>query len=109
MLFRSGRNLLTLPDNVKIWSGHDYPPEDEQGRAPYMTVRDQRVTNKHLKTDINEDEFVALREQRDATLAEPKLLNQALQMNIRAGNLPLPSSSGLRMLHMPLKLDNCQW
>lgn len=74
-----------------------------------MTVREQRETNKHLKTGIDEDEFVALRKERDATLDEPRLLHQALQMNIRGGRLPLPSSSGVRMLQVPLKLNNCQW
>ncbi|KAK5047327.1 hypothetical protein LTR84_006849 [Exophiala bonariae] len=108
-LFRSGRSLLNLPDDVKIWSGHDYPPEDKQERAPYMTVREQRETNKHLKMDIDEDQFVALRKKRDATLDEPRLLHQALQMNIRGGRLPLPSPAGVRMLQIPLKLDHCQW
>ncbi|RVX74952.1 hypothetical protein B0A52_01229 [Exophiala mesophila] len=109
MLFRSGRKLLQLPDHVKIWSGHDYPPEDQKGRVPWMTVRQQRDQNKHLKEDVTETDFVALRQQRDATLGPPKLLDQSLQINIRAGRLPRPSSSGLRMLHVPLKLEHAQW
>lgn len=109
MLFRSGRKLLTLPEHVKIWSGHDYPPDDQKGRMPWMTVRDQRETNKHLKLDIHEDEYVTMRRQRDATLAEPTLLYQALQINIRAGRLPPPSASGLRMMLVPLKVDSAQW
>lgn len=109
MLFRSGRKLLELPDHVKIWSGHDYPPDDEKGRLPWMTVHDQREQNKHLKSDISEDDYVRLRRQRDATLAEPRLLHQALQINVRAGRLPLPSASGMRVIHVPLKLKWTQW
>lgn len=109
MLFRSGRKLLELPDHVKIWSGHDYPPDDEKGRLPWMTVHDQREQNKHLKLDISEDDYVRLRRQRDATLAEPRLLHQALQINIRAGHLPPPSASGMRVIHVPLKLNGTQW
>lgn len=108
-LFQSGRKLLQLPEHVKIWSGHDYPPEEQNGRLPCMTVRDQREQNKHLKSTIQMDDFVKMRKERDASLAEPKLLNQALQINIRAGRLPPPSSSGLRMIHMPLKLEDHVW
>jgi glyoxylase-like metal-dependent hydrolase (beta-lactamase superfamily II) len=108
-LFLSGKKLLQLPEHVKIWSGHDYPPEDQKGRLPWMTVRDQREKNKHLKTGIEVDDFVTLRQQRDASLAEPRLLNQALQINIRAGRLPSPSAAGLRVIQMPLKLDDCTW
>lgn len=109
MLFQSGRKLLALPDHVKIWSGHDYPPEHQQDRLPWMIVRDQRKQNRHLKADVTESDFVKLQQQRDATLGEPKLLNHALQINIRAGRLPTPSASGLRMIHTPLKLDGEIW
>lgn len=59
-----------------------------------MTVRDQREKNEHLKTGVEVDEFVTMRQQRDASLAEPKLLDQALQINIQAGRLPSPSVAG---------------
>lgn len=108
-LFASGKKLLQLPEHIKIWSGHDYPPEEHKGRLPWMTVRDQREQNKHLKTGMKVDDFVALRQQRDASLAEPKLLNQALQINIRAGRLPPASNAGLRMIHVPLRLGDNLW
>jgi hypothetical protein len=71
-----------------------------------MTVQDHRELNKHLKDGISEEQFVALRQERDAGLAAPKLLHQSLQVNIRAGRLPEPTSTGLRLLHIPLKIAN---
>lgn len=74
-----------------------------------MSVEDHKAENKHLKTGITEDEFVYLRKERDANLAEPKLLHQSLQVNIRAGHLPGPTKTGHRMLHLPLKLKGVEW
>lgn len=108
-LFSSGRKLLSLPNHVKLWSGHDYPPADRKEPAPFMTVQQHREQNKHLKDGVSEQEFVLLRQKRDATLAEPKLLHQSLQMNIRAGRLPEPTASGDRMLCVPLKLKSVEW
>ncbi|KAJ5459223.1 hypothetical protein N7530_011167 [Penicillium desertorum] len=103
-LFRSGRKILSLSDNVKIWTGHDYPPQGRSDPVPWMSVQDHKKLNKHFKDGINEEEFVALRKERDAGLAEPKLLHQSLQINIRAGRLPSPTKFGQRLLHLPLKL-----
>jgi hypothetical protein len=74
-----------------------------------MTVHDHRELNKHLKDGISEEQFVALRQERDAGLAAPKLLHQSLQINIRAGKLPGPTEAGLRLLHVPLKTRNDGW
>lgn len=108
-LFQSGHKLLGLPDHVKIWTGHDYPPEERKSPMSWMSVEDHKAENKHLKTGITADEFVALRKERDAKLAEPKLLHQSLQINIRAGHLPTPTETGHRMLHLPLKLKGVEW
>ncbi|KAF6817065.1 metallo-beta-lactamase superfamily protein [Colletotrichum plurivorum] len=108
-LYRSGRRLLSLPDHVRIWTGHDYPPEGRQKPVPWMTVREHRTQNKHLKDGVSERDFVAQRRERDATLGEPKLLHQSLQTNIRAGRLPKPTESGHLMLRLPLKLGNLRW
>ena len=78
-LFRSGRKLLSLSDHVKIWTGHDYPPQGRGDPVPWMSVQDHKKLNKHFKDGISEEEFVALRKERDAGLAEPKLLHQSLQ------------------------------
>lgn len=69
---------------------------------PYLSVGGHRAQNKHLMDGYSKDEFVALRRERDSKLAEPRLLHQSLQMNIRAGSLPKPSPEGDRMLHTPL-------
>ncbi|KAJ9269273.1 hypothetical protein DTO212C5_4545 [Paecilomyces variotii] len=107
-LYNSGRKLLSLPDHVKIWPGHDYPPEG-RGPAPWISVKAHREKNTHLNDKVTEDEFVTFRKERDAKLAEPRLLHQSLQMNIRAGRLPKPTESGHRMLHLPLKLRGLEW
>jgi hypothetical protein len=89
---------------VKIWTGHDYP---SQGRkpTPYMTVEEHKQQNKHLRDGITEQDFVAMRTQRDQTMAAPRLIHPSLQMNIRSGRLPKPTSSGLQMLHLPLNVQ----
>ncbi|KAG9858094.1 putative metallo-beta-lactamase domain protein, partial [Aureobasidium melanogenum] len=108
-LFSSGRKLLSLPDHVKIWTGHDYLTEERDEAVPFMSVRDHKEKNKHLRDGLTEEEFVALRTHRDATLAAPKLLHPSLQMNIRAGRLPKATASGERFLHLPLKLGGIEW
>lgn len=76
---------------------------------PWMSVQEHRKLNKHLKDGISEEQFVALRRERDAGLAAPKLLHQSLQINIRAGRLPQPTDAGLRLLHVPLKIGTDGW
>jgi len=72
--------------------------------VPYTTVAEQRASNKHLKTGTTEAEFVQWRNERDAGLAEPRLIHQALQFNIRGGRLPVARENGDRFLHVPLKV-----
>lgn len=74
-----------------------------------MTVEEHRKQNKHLMDGVTEEEFVKMRQARDMTLAAPKLLHQSLQMNIRGGKLPAASSTGQRMLHLPLQLGDLRW
>ncbi|KAK2600510.1 hypothetical protein N8I77_010037 [Diaporthe amygdali] len=107
-LYKSGRKLLSLPDHVKIWTGHDYPP---QGREPmpFMTVEEHKRENKHLRDGISEQDFVTMRNERDEKLSAPRLMHPSLQMNIRSGRLPKPTSSGQQLLHLPLKLQDAQW
>ncbi|KAH7349068.1 putative metallo-beta-lactamase domain protein [Pyrenochaeta sp. MPI-SDFR-AT-0127] len=108
-LFKSGQKLLALPDQVKIWTGHDYPPAGRKLPVPYMTVKEHKEQNKHLRSGITEDEFVTLRRERDAALGAPRLLHQSLQINIRAGRLPDPTEAGHRLLHVPLKPQGLDW
>lgn len=109
-LYASTRKLLDLPDNVKIWTGHDYPACPGRCEAvPWMTVRDHKKKNKHLSQDVEEEDFLRLRQERDAGLAAPKLLDASLQINIRAGRLPRPTPGGKRLIHLPMQIEGEGW
>ncbi|RKU48937.1 hypothetical protein DL546_009261 [Coniochaeta pulveracea] len=110
-LYESVQKLLSLPDDFKIWTGHDYPPggDSRTEPKPYQTVAEQAEANKHVKKGVPESDFVQWRNGRDASLAEPKLLHQSLQFNIRAGRLPTPSVSGDRLVHVPLRIAGETW
>jgi len=101
-LYRSIQRLLSLPDETRVFVGHDYLP---QGRTDYRfetTVAEQRAHNIHIGGGVSEDAFVAMREARDATLGAPQLILPSLQVNIRAGDLPPPDANGQRYLRLPL-------
>ncbi|WP_454751887.1 MBL fold metallo-hydrolase [Cupriavidus necator] len=102
-LYRSIRKLLDLPSNTRLFMCHDYPPE---GREPAWetTVRAQREGNTQVHDGVNEEQFVAMRQARDATLAMPTLLLPSVQVNIRAGELPPPDANGVRYLKIPLNV-----
>lgn len=100
-LFRSIQGILKLPGETRIFVGHDY---GHGGRNPQWesTVTAQRRNNTHLKGDPAEDEFVRIREIRDAELPLPHLMLQALQVNIRGGRLPEPEANGVSYLKVPI-------
>lgn len=100
-LYRSIRKLLDLPGETRLFTCHDYPPEG-RGPAWETTVRDQRNRNIHVRDGVTEEQFVAMRQARDATLAMPTLILPSVQINIRAGELPLPEANGVRYLKIPL-------
>ena len=102
-LYRSIRRILALPDETRIFVGHDYLPEGRRDFRWETTVAAQKADNIHVGGGRSEDDFVAMREARDATLKAPALLLPALQVNIRAGALPPPGASGRRFLKIPLK------
>ncbi|KAJ5634542.1 metallo-beta-lactamase domain protein [Penicillium herquei] len=108
-LYRSSRKLLALDEHVKIWPGHDYPPDGRDSPIACMSVADHKKQNKHVAESVLESDFVAMRTERDAKLNAPRLLHPSLQINIRAGKLPRPLNSGHRMLHLPLKLNGLEW
>ncbi|MBX5179753.1 TIGR01244 family phosphatase [Rhizobium lentis] len=108
VLWKSIQDILALPDETRIFTGHDYQPD---GRAPRWesTVADQKKFNPHL-AGVTEEEFVALRTKRDKTLPMPKLILHALQINIRGGRLPEPEANGKRYLKFPLDaLQGAAW
>ncbi len=100
-LYRSVRRLLALPPQTVMHVCHDYPPAGRQA-AWTTTVAEQRATNIHVKDGIGEDEFVALRTARDATLEVPTLILPSIQVNVRAGQLPPADENGVAYLRIPL-------
>lgn len=108
-LWKSIQDILALPDETRIFTGHDYQPG---GRAPMWesTVAEQKATNTHMSKCKTEDAFVKVREARDATLPMPKLILHALQINTNAGRLPEPEANGRRYLKIPLNLlEGAAW
>lgn len=105
-LYRSIRRLLDLPPTTRIYLCHDYKAPDRDTYAWETTVAMQREHNIHAHEGIGEDEFVAMREARDAQLASPALLLPSIQVNIRAGRLPAAESNHVRYLKIPLRLPD---
>ncbi|NML18183.1 MBL fold metallo-hydrolase [Azohydromonas caseinilytica] len=100
-LYRSIRRLLALPAATRMFVCHDYPPKGREA-AWETTVAEQRAKNLHVHDGVSEDEFVALRQARDATLEVPTLILPSIQVNVRAGRLPPPDDNGVAYLRIPL-------
>jgi len=101
-LFRSLRRILSLPPETRLFMCHDYLPK---GRTEYVwetTVAAERAGNIHAHDGVSEDEFVAMREARDATLDMPRLILPSVQVNMRAGHLPPPDANGITYLKIPV-------
>lgn len=101
-LFRSLRRILSLPPETRLFMCHDYLPK---GRTTYVwetTVAAEREGNIHAHDGVTEDEFVMMREARDATLDMPRLILPSVQVNMRAGHLPPPDDNGITYLKLPV-------
>jgi glyoxylase-like metal-dependent hydrolase (beta-lactamase superfamily II) len=108
-LWKSIQDILALPDETRIFTGHDYQPG---GREPRWesTVAEQKAKNIHISVHKTEEAYVAAREARDRTLPMPKLILYALQINTNAGRLPEPEDNGVRYLKVPMNLfPNAKW
>ncbi len=103
-LYRSIQRLLSLPPKTRLFMCHDYKAPGRDQYAWETTVAEQRTHNAHVKEGVNEDDFVDMRETRDATLAAPELLMPSIQVNMRAGHLPPPDPNGIQYLKIPVKL-----
>jgi len=102
-LYASIRKLLDFPPATRLFMCHDYPP-DGRAVAFQTTVAEQRAGNIHVRDGIDEERFVALRTQRDATLEMPVLILPAVQVNIRAGAFPPAEDNGVAYLKIPLNV-----
>lgn len=103
-LYRSIRRVLSLPDETRLFLCHDYKAPGRDTFAWETTVGEQRRTSVHVNDSIGEDEFVVMREARDATLSVPKLLLPSIQVNIRAGNFPEAEANGVSFLRIPVTI-----
>ena len=100
-LYRSIARVLSLPPETVLYMCHDYQPGERELRWA-CSVADQRADNIHVHDGITEEDFVAVREARDATLAMPVLLLPSVQVNMRAGELPPAEANGVRYLKIPI-------
>lgn len=102
ILYRSVQRIYQLPDDTNIFMCHDYQPNGRE--LKYQTsVAEQKAQNIHIKADTPEQEFVQKREARDKTLAVPRLIYPAVQVNIRGGQLPSAEQNGVSYIKIPLK------
>ncbi|MGL6162578.1 MBL fold metallo-hydrolase [Microbulbifer sp.] len=101
-LYRSVQKLLELPEDVRMFMCHDYPPEGGRGHRCETTVGEQKRNNIHLHQGVSEAGFVAMRTKRDATLPMPRLIIPSIQVNIRAGRMPPPEDNGVVYLKVPI-------
>lgn len=100
-LYDSIQALFSLPDNTTFYLCHDYPPNGREVRCA-VSITEQRADNIHVGGGASRDDFVELREGRDAGLNLPALIVPSIQVNIRAGNLPHAEDNGIAYLKIPL-------
>ncbi|MCK0097607.1 MBL fold metallo-hydrolase [Yoonia sp. F2084L] len=101
-LFGSIQKILTLPDETRIFVGHDYKAPGRDEFAWETTVGEQKALNVHIGEGRPMEEFVAMRQQRDAKLGMPRLILPSLQTNMRAGHFPEPEDNGQRYFKVPI-------
>lgn len=101
-LFRSIRRLMELPSETRVFLCHDYKAPGRDEFAWETTIGAEREGNIHVHDGVAEEDFVAMRTARDATLDMPRLILPSIQINMRAGHMPEPESNGTRYLKLPL-------
>ncbi|MCT4558626.1 MAG: MBL fold metallo-hydrolase [Pelagimonas sp.] len=101
-LFESVQKILALPDETRIFVGHDYKAPGRDEFAWETTVGEQKTKNVHVGGDKTKEDFIEMRDTRDASLAMPKLIIPSLQVNMRAGQMPEPDAQGDVFLKVPV-------
>lgn len=104
ILYHSIQRILSLPSSTKMFVGHDYKAPGRDVFAWETSVLEQQRNNVHVKAGVSVNEFVDMRNTRDATLSVPRLLLPAIQVNIRAGAMPPKESNGHVYLKIPLNI-----
>lgn len=101
-LYRSIQRLMQLPPKTRVFLCHDYKAPGRDEFAWQTTIGTSRASNVHIHEGVTEDQFVAMREKRDATLGMPRLILPSIQINMRGGQLPEPEANGTRYLKLPV-------
>jgi glyoxylase-like metal-dependent hydrolase (beta-lactamase superfamily II) len=101
-LYRSIRRIFALPPETRLFLCHDYKAPGRNEYRWETTVAAERQANIHVHDGVTEEEFVAMRTKRDATLDMPRLILPSVQVNMRAGHLPPPDENGTRYLKLPI-------
>jgi glyoxylase-like metal-dependent hydrolase (beta-lactamase superfamily II) len=101
-LYDSIRKILALPDETRLFMCHDYKAPGRDEFAWETSVAEQRAANIHINDAVSREQFIEMREGRDAQLGMPKLILPSLQVNLRAGQLPDPEDNDIRYLKIPL-------
>ena len=101
-LYQSIKKLLALPDEMRMFICHDYGPNGRDIKWQ-TSVAEQRQNNIHVRDGISEDEFVEMRETRDATLNMPRLIMPSIQVNMRAGYFPEAENNGETYIKVPIQ------
>ncbi|HJK91111.1 MAG TPA: MBL fold metallo-hydrolase [Polyangiaceae bacterium LLY-WYZ-15_(1-7)] len=102
-LYASLRKLYDLPDDTRVFVGHDYQPGGREVMWE-TTIGKSKANNPQMRGDTPKEEFVKFRQERDAQLRPPRLIFQSVQVNVDAGRIPAPHENGIRYLKMPLNL-----
>ena len=101
-LYESIQRILSLPDDTRIFVGHDYKAPGRDEFAWETTVAEEKSRNVHIGGDASKEAFMEMRDARDATLKKPALIIPSLQVNMRAGQMPEPDDQGDVVLKVPL-------
>jgi glyoxylase-like metal-dependent hydrolase (beta-lactamase superfamily II) len=101
-LYNSIQKIFQLPDNTRLFTGHDYKSPTRTEFAWQSSVEEQKESNIHINTNVSLKEFVDFRNKRDSSLAVPKLILPSVQVNINAGHLPAAEDNGKHYLKLPI-------
>lgn len=101
------KNLYSLPDETRVFVGHDYSPNGREMKFE-TTIGESKKNNIQLKAQTSEAEFVEFRESRDKTLKAPRLLLPSIQINADAGHMPPQENNSVSYLKLPLRVNTTQ-
>ena len=103
-LFGSLQKIFSLPDEMRLFVCHDYGAGGVRDFAWETTVGEQRRSNIHVSGGVKADDYVQMRNDRDATLSLPRLIIPAVQVNMRAGHFPPVEENGTSYIKVPLNV-----